>query len=400
MKPSPSSRRAAAAFLALALVPGCSIVKTRGPASGWRADRDPRCVVNRNPAIFDTVLAGVVGGTTALVASQTVHGSTYNVRNDAKDSLPIVAVGTALFAGSAIYGFVRTSQCASAQELWAARRPLSQPGQMNPSGDPRLSRDPRDPSFDANALAAEMRKEAQEKIDAERKAKAEKQAEAARAAAEAEHAEQERIATEVQSESTDAHLKQAPTPAPLKQKDVVRAPPGYRSTEGYQKTRWGMSRAEVEAVYPKAQRMALDGHDAVALEGDVAGKKAGTFFVFTQDRLASVAIVFADRPKNNAAALRDFDTLQRALVVKYGPPTKDQTLRDDGGVLGAVGIDLGTAISLGHAKKVSTWEPPETLVLLTAEQDDLGIGLRIVYIGKALAEEFRSESDRANAEGL
>lgn len=51
-----------------------------------------------------------------------------------------------------------------------------------------------------------------------------------------------------------------------------------KSSEGYLNTKWGMSQAQVKKLYPKVQ--AVD-KDHLALEGEVGGKAATTFFYFT-----------------------------------------------------------------------------------------------------------------------
>lgn len=88
----------------------------------------------------------------------------------------------------------------------------------------------------------------------------------------------------------------------------------YRSDDGFQDTRWGMSPEDVKALYPKAWMTSPQGDLRVTTQ--VAERSATLGFVFVQDKLAAVSVGF-----DLAASLRDeFNALSRALGAKYGEP--------------------------------------------------------------------------------
>ena len=90
----------------------------------------------------------------------------------------------------------------------------------------------------------------------------------------------------------------------------------YRSRDGFQDTRWGMSPEEVKALYPGAHMTNTEGD--LRVETRVVDRLATVHFFFTQDKLAVVRVQFA-----NADPLRtEFSSLSELLVMKYGQPTK------------------------------------------------------------------------------
>lgn len=90
-----------------------------------------------------------------------------------------------------------------------------------------------------------------------------------------------------------------------------RSDPLYRSPEGFQEARWGMSQAEVRALYPAAQ--VVDG--TLQVDGLLAEQPARLRFGFVEDRLAGVRCTLK-QPQGQ------FDVLRALLVRKYGQPAQ------------------------------------------------------------------------------
>ncbi|WP_426750389.1 hypothetical protein [Myxococcus sp. Y35] len=97
----------------------------------------------------------------------------------------------------------------------------------------------------------------------------------------------------------------------------------YRSSDGFQETRWGMSPEDVKALYPEAWTTSPQGDLRVTQE--VAERPATLDFLFVQHKLAAVSVVF-----KASGPLRDeFSALARALRVKYGEPVLERDTAAD-----------------------------------------------------------------------
>ncbi|RYZ42281.1 MAG: hypothetical protein EOO71_08715 [Myxococcaceae bacterium] len=107
-------------------------------------------------------------------------------------------------------------------------------------------------------------------------------------------------------------------PSALERRDTVRAAVDktYRSSEGFQEARWGMTSAEVRAVLPDAS-VSPDG--TLRLKTTIAEVPAEVAFGFLEDRLAAVDVFFPE-----VADVRTFQTLMRDLLTrKYGEPMRN-----------------------------------------------------------------------------
>lgn len=98
----------------LGLVSGCSFITVRGAPDPIPTERPVQCTESRIPPILDTVPAVVLFGGGSLLI-----GEAFNQRGGGQDSpAAILFVTGALgvlaglpFAGSAWYGYVKTSRC-------------------------------------------------------------------------------------------------------------------------------------------------------------------------------------------------------------------------------------------------------------------------------------------------
>ncbi|WP_426734862.1 hypothetical protein [Myxococcus faecalis] len=85
--------------------------------------------------------------------------------------------------------------------------------------------------------------------------------------------------------------------------------------EGFQSTHWGMSRAEVRALYPEAL---VTAREDLVVSTTLAERPARVFFLFAGDKLGSVFVRFA-----TPEVLRDeHQQMVEVLNAKYGRPRK------------------------------------------------------------------------------
>ncbi|WP_095975885.1 hypothetical protein [Melittangium boletus] len=265
---------------------------------------------------------------------------------------------------------------------------------------------------EANAMAEAMRKEARDKAEAAERAKAEaaaqkaKEEEKVRRAAEAKAAKETRIAST--PEDRDPPLPSGtgpsnPTPkgtiaseAAVEPAPAPKAPSGYRSGEGYQKARWGMSRKEIKTLYPQAEPFESEGQSWIGFTGNVAGYKAYTAFAFAGDRLAVVTVTIANDRYNSADPLAEYDELLGLLTKLYGRPLSDEVLWKTEPLLGGRGRKLGAAIELGEAEKISKWERPDSQIFLFADGHGLEIRTRIIYKSRTIGVAADTERAKIN----
>ena len=94
----------------------------------------------------------------------------------------------------------------------------------------------------------------------------------------------------------------------------------YRSIDGFQSTRWGMTRNEVLALYPEAQETQ---RGDLVVSTTLGEQPARVFLIFTNGRLGSVFVRFED-----VKDLRgDYELTVEMLTDKYDRPTKRGTSR-------------------------------------------------------------------------
>lgn len=113
---------------------------------------------------------------------------------------------------------------------------------------------------------------------------------------------------------------------------LLAAPPSPVSSEGYQRTKWGMTPAQVKALYPtsmdadqarKLKPGAFDKDGAFVLaQTTILGKDAWATFRFDKAGLARVSV----RPDPENAG--DCPRLRDALSLKYGDATSNVS-KDD-----------------------------------------------------------------------
>ncbi|NVJ05412.1 hypothetical protein HUW63_09215 [Myxococcus sp. AM001] len=196
----------------------------------------------------------------------------------------------------------------------------------------------------------------------------------------------------------------------------------YRSVNGFQDTRWGMTRAEVLAVAPGALPSNAWG-DLRAL-GVVADRPAVIDYIFADGQLAQVSLRF----RTPGAVRGDFRALEELLSMKYGKPaSREDSALDAAHHLALVEMsnNLSEASANYHAARSgyrsptpavgsferqreadarnnalaasydyaleSTWKDAETDLVLTGTQQPGARGLSLQYQSARLAPYLSQE---------
>lgn len=162
---------------------------------------------------------------------------------------------------------------------------------------------------------------------------------------------------------------------------LPKAASGTPSDEGYQQTRWGMSKADVAKLHPEAASTS----PAELLEKrlTIAEKEASLRFNFVNDKLAVVVVHFTEVYTNHNHHLDVYEEMKSLLAEKYGKPLSDETvwLQD---LLKNEPKKHGSALSLGHLRKRTAWKLPKTKVELYAGGESLRTDMRITYSSREL----------------
>lgn len=206
----------------------------------------------------------------------------------------------------------------------------------------------------------------------------------------------------------------------------------YRSRDGFQEARWGMTLAEVRALYPEGE-LSLDGH--LRWNGSVATRSAQVDFLFLKGQLAAVNVGFVD-VSDQQAGFRD---LRDLLNRKWGPPRDEydevaytQELIRVARLSALLSATLGPTGPGAPEKSVamtmrdlqarsevnaqadrfesqaqarlqaaqmrgilrSEWQSSETTTALYALQGDQGPVLKITYESRAFGAALQAESQR------
>ncbi|MBJ6762787.1 hypothetical protein JGU66_18645 [Myxococcaceae bacterium JPH2] len=169
-------------------------------------------------------------------------------------------------------------------------------------------------------------------------------------------------------------------------------PSGYRSAEGFQKARWGMSPAEVQKLYPSLQQV----QDGVwALSGTTADLDTQSFFFFARNRLAVVMVNVNDLHSSPDQYEADYRSLKDLLQRKYGKPSIDETTWKQELFRGDP-KNFGTALLLGHVELKAKWNGPETVISITAQGKGSRVLVQLGYASVRLALQLQNEiADRA-----
>lgn len=170
----------------------------------------------------------------------------------------------------------------------------------------------------------------------------------------------------------------------------------FRSADGYGKTRWAMTSAEV--------RKAVSGLPAKGplIKADtIAGRRATVAYAFVRERLTMVLVAFTERQLNAQRYLEDFQSVTATLAEKYGQPSQNELVFSSSLENDLYGDTPALAISRGHARAVAEWRREKTTVTATcAATGPFDIALSIIYASAELAEWGEKHANREAAKDL
>lgn len=137
--------------------------------------------------------------------------------------------------------------------------------------------------------------------------------------------------------------------------------------------RWGMSPAEVmatEASKPLKQGPEGDYSDTLTYSGKLHGIKANITYYFMGDKLVEVKYDFKDSHIDGKDYIDDYDKIKEIETREVGQPTLDETQWYNS-LYEEHPEHYGTAISLGHMKRITHWDNPVTNVKLISKAETL-----------------------------
>ncbi|RYZ17073.1 MAG: hypothetical protein EOO70_02955 [Myxococcaceae bacterium] len=173
-------------------------------------------------------------------------------------------------------------------------------------------------------------------------------------------------------------------------------PKGYRSPEGYQQARWGMSLVELKKLYPGAGHVEASG---IALNGKTAGLETVTVFRLVGDKLVLVIVTETENRSSAAADLQDYERLKRLLTRRYGEPLNEEEAWSSDLFRGDP-ARRANAIKMKTLVLKTTWMTGETMIILEAEGEAFGIKSSVSYLSARLGSNANEAADAADASEL
>ncbi len=150
---------------------------------------------------------------------------------------------------------------------------------------------------------------------------------------------------------------------------------------GFRKTRWGMSKKEVEKA--EGGKPDLEQGRVIAYSGTVVGLDTAIAYVFVKDKLVRARYAITEKHVNDNQYLDDYATLKAALTKKYGKPDDHQAVwknnlyRDDPD-------NWGMAVAAGHLVFYDTWKQPGTRIDLVLSGNNFDVSLVAEYTSTKL----------------
>ena len=174
----------------------------------------------------------------------------------------------------------------------------------------------------------------------------------------------------------------------------IKPPPAQ---EGFRKTQWGMSVAEV--ISSEESKPIKEEPDAVMFKDRISGIDAIILYIFVQNRLVRAKYIFTDEHTNKNDYIDDFKNIKGVLAQKYGRPSEDNVLwrndlyKDDHD-------EWGMAISVGHLMYAAKWESPGTSIIHLLYGENYDVTHIVEYSSKALAGLEESEKKKTEMEKI
>ena len=199
----------------------------------------------------------------------------------------------------------------------------------------------------------------------------------------------EQVSPASPQQATDVTQNQTPTLKPVT--EDAPSPADYRSAEGYQKARWGMSQTDVRALYPQSiQEVSIEGQDLLVASGPFGSYKSVTAFGFVSNKLTSATTVLFRKPRT-PPTLSDYASARQALSKIHGRPASDVTVWKSTGLFSkGQHSSVESAIEMGDASRVAKWQSKDSLVELVADGDVAGMQLHMSHRSRTLCNDSSS----------
>ena len=160
---------------------------------------------------------------------------------------------------------------------------------------------------------------------------------------------------------------------------------------------WGMSKEQVIKLEGEAgQQEKSQGLEGIGYKRRISNLDCNIYYVFAENKLTRGIYMFVEKHSNKNLYIDDYNEIKKALTDKYGKPKDDNIFwRND--LFKDDHSEWGLAISIGHLRYFTTWEPPETEITLGLHGDNYEISLHVEYAGikfKELEEKVKKKAEK------
>lgn len=165
-------------------------------------------------------------------------------------------------------------------------------------------------------------------------------------------------------------------------------------TEGYKNANWGMTPDAVKKAFP--DQKFFDEKGIIYFLTTLGEDKATIAFVFVEEKLYRVGIVFDVKTSNKDLYLEKFNFYEDLLKKKYGLPKQNiRNVNKDG-----LDYDEAMVISMGKGAYYDLWETNESKIMLSLSGDNFDLTLRIMYECAKLGVEGSRIQEKHTLENL
>jgi hypothetical protein len=181
--------------------------------------------------------------------------------------------------------------------------------------------------------------------------------------------------------------------------DLDRRFDAFRSSNGFRKTRWGMTRREVRRL---VKGLKAGGNAALYGPDRIGGVRLQVEYGFAKDRLFLVVLRDVAQHYGAKGYIEDYVALKGLLTKRYGAPEHDG-VEWDSNLREAVMEDLtgiASQVHLGHARLNAIWRDGQTLISISCGATDLKVETKIIYASAELGAWGKHVLDSASADRL
>lgn len=172
----------------------------------------------------------------------------------------------------------------------------------------------------------------------------------------------------------------------------------YRSKEGFQEARWGMTQKELISA---VKGISKSSNNELVAQKIVGGHKAKVIYSLESDRLAQVNIKFTSDSRFPDDAVRKYIELSEVLSSKYGDAVINDSNPDAGldSALDEAG-GVGRSVRGGRRLFAREWGTGESAITMSLKGEDMVISHSLIYVSKAFADVIDSSSRKKLEDSL